>query len=52
MIDPKENPLNLRDREPEQGEPFSEPKAGGLYPVAGIAAAAVILVAIVAYYAV
>ena len=51
MIDPKENPLNLRDREPEQGEQFSEPKAGGLYPFAGIAAAAVILVALVAYFA-
>lgn len=52
MIDPKENPLNLTDREPEQGEQFSEPKAGGLYPFAGIAVAAVILVAVVAWYAV
>lgn len=52
MIDPKENPLNLTDREPEQGEQFSEPKAGGLYPVAGIAVAALVLVAVVAYLAI
>lgn len=26
--------LELRDREPEQGEQFTEPKIGGLYPIA------------------
>lgn len=29
-------PLKLKDREPVQGEQFTEPKLGGLYPIAGI----------------
>ena len=27
--------LKIRDREPKQGEQLTEPKIGGLYPVAG-----------------
>ena len=27
--------LQVRDREPKQGEQFTEPKIGGLYPIAG-----------------
>ncbi len=29
-------PLKLKEREPRQGEQFTEPKIGGLYPIAGI----------------
>lgn len=29
-------PLHLTEGEPEQGEQFTEPKIGGLYPMAGI----------------
>ncbi|MEX2518580.1 MAG: hypothetical protein WD969_04520 [Paracoccaceae bacterium] len=29
-------PLKLKDREPIQGEQFTEPKIGGLYPLAGM----------------
>lgn len=43
--------LQLKDREPKQGEQFTEPKIGGLYPIAGafiggaaIAAAATVAV--------
>ncbi len=35
-MEQKDNPLKLKDREPRQGEQFTEPKLGGLYPVAGI----------------
>lgn len=37
------NPLSLQDREPRQGDQFSEPKIGGLYPVAGTFVAGLIL---------
>ena len=35
----RENPLNVRNREPKQGEQFTEPKVGGLYPFAAAVAA-------------
>lgn len=28
--------LKVREREPKQGERFTEPKIGGLYPIAGV----------------
>lgn len=33
-MDRQNNPMALKDREPRQGEQFSEPKVGGLYPIA------------------
>ncbi|MEO0360117.1 MAG: hypothetical protein AAF322_03365 [Pseudomonadota bacterium] len=51
-MDAEGNPLNVKDREPKQGEQFTEPKVGGLYPMAGLAIAAVALVAVVAYFAI
>ncbi|MEL7466169.1 MAG: hypothetical protein AAFN79_19005 [Pseudomonadota bacterium] len=43
-----ENPLNIRDREPKQGEQFTEPKIGGLYPLAAAFLAGAALVAVAA----
>lgn len=42
-MDREDNPLSLKDREPRQGEQFTEPKVGGLYPIAGTFAAGLIL---------
>ena len=39
----EENPLSLKDRKPRQGEQFSEPEIGGLYPVAGTFVAGLVL---------
>ncbi|QIE55345.1 hypothetical protein G5B40_07680 [Pikeienuella piscinae] len=36
MIEPEENPLHLKDRQPKQGDPHDEPAIGGLYPLAGV----------------
>ncbi len=38
-----ENPLTIKDREPRQGEQFTEPKLGGLYPIAGTFVAGLLL---------
>jgi len=38
-----ENPMTLKDREPRQGEQFTEPKIGGLYPIAGTFVAGLVL---------
>lgn len=42
-MDHENNPLNLKDRAPRQGEQFTEPRIGGLYPIAGTFAAGLIL---------
>ncbi len=39
----KDNPLSLKDRDPRQGEQFTEPRIGGLYPVAGTFVAGLVL---------
>ena len=39
----EDNPLSLKDRKPRHGEQFTEPKVGGLYPVAGTFVAGLIL---------
>lgn len=41
--------LEIRDREPEQGEQFTEPKIGGLYPIAASFAAGAALTAAAAW---
>jgi len=38
-----ENPMRLKDRAPRQGEQFTEPKIGGLYPLAGTFVAGLVL---------
>lgn len=38
-----DNPLAMKDREPRQGEQFTEPRIGGLYPIAGTFAAGAVL---------
>lgn len=47
----EDNILNLRDREPKQGEQFTEPKIGGLYPVAATVAGGAALLGLCAYLA-
>lgn len=42
-MDREDNPLILKDREPRQGEQFTEPKIGGLYPIAGTFVAGLVL---------
>ena len=44
-----ENPLNVRNREPKQGEQFTEPKIGGLYPLAAAFFAGAALVGVAAF---
>ena len=39
----EDNPLSVKDREPRQGEQFTEPKIGALYPVAGSFVAGLVL---------
>lgn len=39
----EDNPLSIKDREPRQGEQFTEPKIGGLYPIAGTFVAGLVL---------
>lgn len=44
-------PLKLKDREPIQGEQFTEPKIGGLYPLAGMFLAGLALGVVAAAFA-
>lgn len=46
------DPLKIRDREPQQGEQFTEPKIGGLYPMAGIFIGGVAVRIVAAYFAI
>lgn len=48
---PGSEPLKIRDREPEQGEQFTEPKIGGLYPMAGIFVGGMAVGIVAAYFA-
>jgi hypothetical protein len=38
--------LKVREREPRQGEQFTEPKVGGLYPLAGTFIAGLVMGAV------
>lgn len=43
MVDPKDNPMHLKDEQPKQGDPHDEPAIGGLYPLAGVFVAGALL---------
>lgn len=45
-------PLHITEDEPAQGEQFTEPKIGGLYPMAGIVIGGVVVICVAIWFAI